>query len=113
MAITSGDYAFTRYKSRPGFFHSFTYTYFRRGDEFELFGSLSERNGYTVFYSDMDKHFFSIEKDVEGLTVSEPYEMFDVVRFVGSYDEVFDKYFAAMGMPENKRIDRLDRKSVV
>lgn len=49
MAITSGDYAFTRYKSRPGFFHSFTYTYFRRGDEFELFGSLSERNGYTVF----------------------------------------------------------------
>lgn len=107
MAITSGDYAFTRYESRPGFFHSFTYTYLRRGDEFELFGSLSERNGYTVFYSDMEKHIFSVEKDVEGLTISEPYEMFDIVRFVGGYDEVFDKYFAAMGLPTKKRIDRL------
>lgn len=107
MAITSGDYAFTRYEPRPGFFHSFTYTYLRRGDEFELFGSLSERNGYTVFYSDMEKHIFSVEKDVEGLTISEPYEMFDIVRFVGGYDEVFDKYFAAMGLPAKKHIDRL------
>lgn len=107
MAITSGDYAFTRYEPRPGFFHSFTYTYLRRGDEFELFGSLSERNGYTVFYSDMEKHIFSVEKDVEGLTISEPYEMFDIVRVVGGYDEVFDKYFAAMSLPAEKRIDRL------
>lgn len=107
MAITSGDYAFTRYEPRPGFFHSFTYTYLRRGGEFELFGSLSERNGYTVFYSDMEKHIFSVEKDVERLTISEPYEMFDIVRFVGGYDEVFDKYFAAMGLPAKKRIDRL------
>lgn len=107
MAITSGDYAFTRYETRPGFFHSFTYTYLRRGDEFEFFGSLSERNGYTVFYSDMEKHIFSVEKDVEGLTISEPYEMFDIVRVVGGYDEVFDKYFAAMSLPAKKHIDRL------
>lgn len=107
MAITSGDYAFTRYEPRPGFFHSFTYTYLRRGDEFEFFGSLSERNGYTVFYSDMEKHIFSVEKDVEGLTISEPYEMFDIVRVVGGYDEVFDKYFAAMSLPAKKRVDRL------
>lgn len=107
MAITSGDYAFTRYEPRPGFFHSFTYTYLRRGDEFELFGSLSERNGYTIFYSDMEKHILSVEKDVEGLTISEPYEMFDIVRFVGGYDEVFDKYFAAMNLPAKKHIDRL------
>ena len=107
MAITSGDYAFTRYEPRPGFFHSFTYTYLRRGDEFELFGSLSERNGYTVFYSDMEKHIFSVEKDVEGLTISEPYEMFDIVHVVGGYDEVFDKYFAAMNLPAKKRVDRL------
>ena len=107
MAITSGDYAFTRYEPRPGFFHSFTYTYLRRGDEFELFGSLSERNGYTVFYSDMEKHIFFVEKDVEGLTISEPYEMFDIVRVVGGYDEVFDKYFAAMSLPAKKRVDRL------
>lgn len=107
MTITSGDYAFTRYEPRPGFFHSFTYTYLRRGDELEFFGSLSERNGYTVFYSDMEKHIFSVEKDVEGLTISEPYEMFDIVRFVGGYDEVFDKYFAAMSLPAKKHIDRL------
>lgn len=40
----------------------------------------------------MEKHIFSVEKDVEGLTISEPYEMFDIVRVVGGYDEVFDKY---------------------
>ena len=33
--------------------------------------------------------------------------MFDIVRVVGGYDEVFDKYFAAMGLPAKKRIDRL------
>lgn len=93
MAITSGDYAFTRYETRPGFFHSFTYTYLRRGDEFEFFGSLSERNGYTVFYSDMEKHIFSVEKDVEGLTISEPYEMFDIVRVVGDWLDYNGKDF--------------------
>ena len=103
MASISGDYDFTRYDGRPGSFHSFTYTYFRRDDEFELYGSLSERRGYTIFYSDMEKSFFSIEKDVEGLTVSEPYELFDVVRFKGGYDEVFDAYFGAMNLPERKK----------
>ena len=55
----------------------------------------------------MEKHIFSVEKDVEGLTISEPYEMFDIVRVVGGYDEVFDKYFAAMSLPAKKHIDRL------
>ena len=32
---------------------------------------------------------------------------FDIVRFVGGYDEVFEKYFAAMNLPAKKRIDRL------
>lgn len=33
--------------------------------------------------------------------------MFDIVRVVGGYDEVFEKYFAAMNLPAKKRIDRL------
>ncbi|MGN0544247.1 MAG: glycoside hydrolase family 36 protein [Acutalibacteraceae bacterium] len=107
MAVASGDYEFTRYDGRPGSFHSFTYSYFRRGNEFELYGSLSERNGYTIFCADMEHHLFTVEKDVEGLTVSEPYEMFDIVRFSGGYDEVFDKYFAAMNLPKRSSIDRL------
>lgn len=106
MAVTSGDYEFTRYDGRPGSFHSFTYTYFRRDDNFELFGSLSERNGYTIFYADMEKSFFSIEKDVEGLTISEPYEAFDIVRYTGGYEEVFDSYFDAMNLPK-KDLDHL------
>lgn len=100
MAKAAGDYGFTRYDGRKGSFHSFTYTYLRRGDIFELYGSLSERTGYTIFYCDMEKNCFSIEKDVEGLTINEPYELFDVVRFEGEYEYVFDRYFERMNLPK-------------
>lgn len=99
-AEVSGDYSFSGYKKQRGYFHSNGYTYIRNGKRVELFGSLSERNGYTIFRYDMNTSEFSIVKDVKGLVTSKKYDLVDVVTYSGSYDEVFDKYFEAMKIPE-------------
>ena len=102
MASTSGDYLFAKYSKKYGCFHSFTYTYFRNDAETELYGSLNEKTGFTIFYVDMDGGDFEITKDVEGakVTEGEAYELMNVVRLKGSYDEVFDTYFRQMGIPK-------------
>ena len=43
-----GDYDFVKYDQRKGYFHGFSYGYVRNGESFDLFGSLSERWGYTI-----------------------------------------------------------------
>ncbi|MCQ2485031.1 MAG: alpha-galactosidase [Clostridia bacterium] len=101
LAGISGDWRIAKYGGK-GYFHSFTYTYFRKGADVELFGSLSERSGYTVFYLDANQNSFKIEKDVEGLVVSENYSLVDVVSFKGTYDEVFDSYFGSMNLRKPK-----------
>jgi len=101
FAVSSGDYNFARYGG-AGFFHSFTYTYLKKDQNITLLGSLSERQGYTIFYADFNKNKFEIAKDVEGLTVDKEYLLFDIVMFSGGYDEVFDKYFAAMKIAKPK-----------
>lgn len=89
----SGDYSFTKYGKN--LFHSHGYTYFRRGDEMEFFGSVDESRAFTVFYNDVKNGVFTISKDVEGMDVTTECTLFDIVRYVGGYDEVFDKYAAA------------------
>ena len=54
------DYSFGDYYGKTGNFHSYTYTYFRNGEAMELLGSLSEKNGYTLFELDCSKNSFSI-----------------------------------------------------
>ncbi|MBE6782886.1 MAG: alpha-galactosidase [Ruminococcaceae bacterium] len=98
-AEVGGDYTFAGYKKQKGYFHSNGYTYIRNGEKVEFFGSLSERSGYTLFKYDMNTSDFSIVKDVEGLVIDSEYSLVDVVSFKGGYDEVFDKYFAAMKVP--------------
>lgn len=92
----SGDYHFENY-GEEGKFHGYTYCYFREKGENEitLYGSKSERNGYTIFEVDMKDDKFNIKKDVEGLTLSagQEYEMFDIAVIRGEKDEVMDKYF--------------------
>ena len=102
MASVSGDYLFAKYRKGHGRFHSFTYTYFRNDAETEFYGSLNEKTGFTVFYVDMDGGDFEISKDVEGAVVAsgERYELMNVVRIKGAYDEVFDTYFKQMGIPK-------------
>lgn len=101
LAGISGDYHFEKYDVQ-GLFHSYTYTYFRVGENIELFGSKSEKNGYTIFEMDYNDNRFSIKKDLEGVTLENDYEIFDIVCAQGGYDEVFDKYFGSMNLRKPK-----------
>ena len=92
----SGDYHFEKY-GETGKFHGYTYCYFREKGErdIKLYGSKSERQGYTIFDVDMNDDEFRIKKDVEGLvlTAGQEYEMFDIAIIEGDMDKVMDKYF--------------------
>ena len=101
FAGVQGDYHFTEYEKK-GNFHSYTYTYFRKGEELVLLGSLSERNGYTIFEMDCDDKRFSITKDIVGCTLDSETVLADIVCFEGEYDEVFDKYFGSMDLRKPK-----------
>lgn len=78
---------------KTGIFHSFTYTYIRNEESVVLWGSANERTGYTIFRAFMDENKLEVIKDVEGVVISNEYELLDIVRYIGTYDEVFDKYF--------------------
>ncbi len=101
----SGDYAFTEYGK--DLYHSFSYTYFRIDEKVELVGSLNERTGYTIFYADYAQNIFAAVKDVEGLTLDGEYQLFDIVRVQGTYDEVFDKYFELYPHKNTGRVKHL------
>ncbi len=97
FAGLSGDYHFSDCYGEKGKFHGYTYCYFReKGEnEIKLYGSKSERQGFTVFEVDMNDGKFSITKDVEGLRLKagQEYVMFDLAVIEGNMDEVMDKYF--------------------
>lgn len=97
ITAMSGDNLFNDY-GKSGFFHSYTYTYFRKGNDIELFGSKSERTGYTVFEVDSGLNKFYIKKDVEGAVCDSDYLLMDVMYVKGNYDDAFDKYFGSLNL---------------
>jgi len=101
-----GDYAFQKYSLKKGRFHSYSYTYIKREGKLTLFGTMTERYGYTVFHHDMDANKIRVQKDVEGVTIHNEYPVFNIYWTEGGYDEVFDKYFAVLGIekPKYKRM---------
>lgn len=103
FAGSSGDYYFAQYGKN--LYHGFTYSYLRNGSKVELFGSLNERTGYTIFYADMDENVFAVVKDVDGVTVNGEYELVNFIRTCGSYDEAFDEYFDAYPLKSTGRVD--------
>lgn len=101
-SAATGDYDFTQYGKN--LYHGFTYTYLRNGDRVELLGSLNERTGYTIFYADMHYNVLAAVKDVEGVKADGEYELFNIIRTQGSYDEAFDAYFEAYPMKSTGRV---------
>lgn len=93
-----GDYTFVHQPKEYGVFHSISFAYVRDGKSIDLFGSLNDRTGYTIIYADMNKNTLKYSKDVEGITISEPYELLDLYFDNGEYDAVFDRYFDAMNI---------------
>lgn len=98
-----GDYQFFKYSKDK--LRSFTYTYIRLDDDtVNLFGSLSEKSGYTVFEYSKSAHTLTAIKDCEGLELEagQPYKAFDLISLCGSEREVFDGYFKAAGKDKPK-----------
>lgn len=94
------DYTFKSYQSYGimNFFRAYTYTYLRKKGDFStitLYGSRSERKGFTIFECDMENNLFTIRKDVEGLSLAagQEYEMFDIAVIEKEYEAAFDEYF--------------------
>ena len=96
----SGDYTFHDYPKTSGVFHGYSYSYVRNGETVDLFGSMTERGGYTVFNFDCNRNLLIVEKDLEGVVMEEPYEAVDIVHLRGGFDEVFDRYFQLMEIPK-------------
>ncbi|MBQ9530530.1 MAG: alpha-galactosidase [Eubacterium sp.] len=93
-----GDYNFVEAEKEAGKFHSHSFAYVRNENEIDFFGSLTDRTGYTLIYADMNNNTLSFSKDLEGVTISEPYEILDLFFDKGEYDGVFDRYFEALGV---------------
>ena len=102
LARKTSDEWIVNYSYKPGEFHSHCYTYVKSGDTVKLWGSLSEKTGYTIFKVKMNEGRFYFTKDLLGKIVSEPLKVFDIAYFEGDYEEVFDKYFAMWKMPETR-----------
>ena len=93
-----GDYTFVDQPKEYGVFHSISFAHVRDGKSIDLFGSLNDRTGYTIIYADMNKNTLKYSKDVEGITINEPYELLDLYFDNGEYDAVFDRYFDTMNI---------------
>lgn len=102
IARKTGDEWMIKYSEKPGEFHSHCYTYIRNGESMKLWGSLTEKNGFTYFKVKMKENRFYFCKDLEGKKVTEPLQVFDIVYFEGGYEEVFDNYFGMWDMPETR-----------
>lgn len=102
LARKTSDEWIVDYSGKKGEFHSHCYTYIKTGDRVRLWGSLSEKTGYTIFKVKMKENKFYFCKDLLGKVVTEPLKVFDIVYFEGNYEEVFDKYFAMWNMPETR-----------
>ena len=102
LAGISSDCRFVDTPSEKGLFISHCYTYIRNGENMYLIGSLSEKQGFTVFYLNMNRNILTASKDLEGVTLQpgDSYTLFELADFSGGYDEVFDGYFTAMGLKE-------------
>ncbi len=93
-----GDENFVKYPPR-GVFHGYTYGYVRDYTKVYLYGSMTERNGYTIVKFNTKRNAVIISKDLDGVTISDPYEIFNIGYFEGEYDEVFDRYFSLQNLP--------------
>ncbi len=94
----SGAYKFTENISTKGVFTGFSYLYVRSGEEYDLFASLSERTGYTLFTADCNNGFIKVKKDLDGVIFVGDYDVLDIVNLKGSENEVFDKWFSLMNI---------------
>lgn len=99
----SGDLTFHKYPHTAGVFYGWSFGYVRNGSHIDLFGSLSERSGYTCLTFDTNHSRIYISKELEGKTFDRPCALLSLFTMSGEYDDVFDAYFDAMGVQSRAR----------
>ena len=91
---------FTEGRPRKGTHRGYTYAYIRRGERYILFGSLCEETGFTKITMDPAKNEITFEKGCTGRLMhpGEEYRALDIYASEGTDRDVFDGWFAAMGI---------------
>lgn len=100
-----GDYPFQSYSRKVGEFKSYSYTYIKKkGDvnNIEIWGTLNERTGFTIFKHNVNDKKLTLQKDVDGVAINGEYPIFDVVVTSGEYEKAFDEYFKQLNLPSLK-----------
>ena len=94
----AGDYAFCKYPRRKGLFYGWSYGYVRTNNKIDIFGSLSERCGFTIVRFDVENQQVILEKELEGVTFSGKTLIADYAVITDEYETAFDTYFDLMGV---------------
>lgn len=95
----SGDSDFWKFPRKAGIFYGWSYGYVRRNQNVDIFGSLTEKNGYTVVTFDCNQNNIVISKELEGVTFDKQSTLLELAFISGEYDAAFDEYFALIGTP--------------
>jgi len=93
-----GDYFFKNYPNKKGRLHSYTYAYFKQDDQMELWGSLAEKSGFTIFDIDTPNQTVTISKDCKNLLLENEFIAFDLFNQKRESETVWENYFAASGI---------------
>ncbi len=101
-----GDYYFMEYPQKSGVTQGESYAYWRRGEHFRLLASLDETNGYTLYRYDAGTGILTLGRDCYRVNCGGTFALFDLFYAEGSENEVFDGWFAAMGLPK-KPVERI------
>ena len=103
--VKSGDNLFHKFPRNQGEFYGWSYGYVRNGNHIDLYGSLSERSGFTVVTFDVNNQCVTLGKDLEGVTFSKETELLSMTVISDEYEKAFDTYFKQMDVVcrENKR----------
>ncbi len=101
----SGDTLFWKFPRKSGLFYGWSYGYVRTDNNVDIFGTLTEKYGYTVVTFDCNNSNVIISKELEGVTYTEPSKLLEFTFVSGEYDTAFDEYFKLIGIPcrETKR----------
>lgn len=94
----AGDLLWHDYPEKQGVFYGYSYAYVRKGNKLTLFGSLSERAGYTLLTFDTNENTLTVSKDLEGVCFDSEKRVLDLAVIKDDYEAAFDRYFSLMNI---------------
>lgn len=98
----AGDLLWHKYPTKAGIFYGYSYAYVRSSGDIRLYGSLSERAGYTILTFNTKADTLTIEKDLAGVKFREEKCVLELAIIKGEYEQAFDEYFALMNIDKPK-----------